>query len=96
MVLFIKNPKAKFVKGDLVNDTDIKKIEKWRPQIIYHLAEQSGGESAYLNPEKDYLSNSGSFKKIIFFLQTKFILFKNYFCYFKFNIIVNINCYYWI
>lgn len=55
--IIYKNPKAKFVKGDLVNDTDIKKIEKWRPQIIYHLAAQSGGESAYLNPEKDYLSN---------------------------------------
>jgi UDP-glucose 4-epimerase len=55
--IIYKNPKGKFIKGDLVNDVDIKKIEKWRPQVIYHLAAQSGGESAYLNPKKDYLSN---------------------------------------
>ena len=55
--IIYKNPKCKFIKGDLVNSSDVKKIERWKPKIIYHLAAQSGGESAYLNPEKDYLSN---------------------------------------
>lgn len=55
--IIYKNPKCKFIKGDLVNFSDIKKIEKWKPKIIYHLAAQSGGESAYLDPRKDFLSN---------------------------------------
>lgn len=55
--IIYKNPKSKFIKGDLVNFTDVKKIERWKPEIIYHLAAQSGGESAYLDPEKDFLSN---------------------------------------
>lgn len=55
--IIYKNPKSKFIKGDLVNFTDVKKIERWKPEIIYHLAAQSGGESAYLDPKKDFLSN---------------------------------------
>ena len=33
------------------------KIEVWRPDIIYHLAAQSGGEGAYDDPKKDFDSN---------------------------------------
>lgn len=55
--IIYKNPKSSFIKGDLVNSKDVKKIEKWKPKVIYHLAAQSGGESAYINPMKDYLSN---------------------------------------
>ena len=55
--IIYKNPKCKFIKGDLVNFSDVKKIERWKPKIIYHLAAQSGGESAYLDPVKDFLSN---------------------------------------
>ena len=55
--ILFKNSKSQFIKGDLTNLKDIKKIESWRPEIIYHLAAQSGGESAYLNPKKDYLTN---------------------------------------
>lgn len=51
------NPKCKFINGDITNLKVIKKIEKWRPSIIFHLAAQSGGESAYDNPKNDYLSN---------------------------------------
>ena len=51
------NPKSKFLKGDITNEKILKKIEKWKPKIIYHLAAQSGGESAYDDPKKDYLSN---------------------------------------
>ena len=52
-----KNPNCKFIKGDLISPEDIKKIKKWKPEIIYHLAAQSGSESAYLNKKKDFLSN---------------------------------------
>ena len=57
------NSKSKFIKGDITEDKILKKIEKWKPEIIYHLAAQSGGESAYDNPKKDYLTNGfGTFK----------------------------------
>ena len=55
--ILFKNPKSQFIKGDLTRSKDIKKIESWRPEVIYHLAAQSGGESAYLNPKKDYMTN---------------------------------------
>ena len=51
------NPKSYFLKGDILDEKILKKIKKWRPHIIYHLAAQSGGESAYDNPKFDYLTN---------------------------------------
>ena len=35
-----------FVKGDILNKKVLKKIENWCPDVIYHLAAQSGGEGA--------------------------------------------------
>ena len=55
--IFFINKKAKFIKGNILNSKIIKKIEKWKPQIIYHLAAQSSGESAYDDPKDDYLTN---------------------------------------
>jgi len=52
-----KNPKSKFITGNILNEQVIKKIKEWKPTIIYHLAAQSGGESAYDDPKKDYLAN---------------------------------------
>lgn len=51
------NPKSYFIKGDILDEKILNKIKKWKPQIIYHLAAQSGGESAYDNPKFDYLTN---------------------------------------
>ena len=51
------NPKSYFIKGDLLESKTLRRIKKWKPEIIYHLAAQSGGESAYDDPKKDYLSN---------------------------------------
>ena len=51
------NPKTKFIKGDITDKTIIKKIRKWRPKIIFHLAAQSAAEPAYDNPKRDYLFN---------------------------------------
>lgn len=51
------NPKSYFVKGDILESQTLNKIKRWKPKIIYHLAAQSGGESAYDNPKNDYLSN---------------------------------------
>ncbi|MDB2382073.1 NAD(P)-dependent oxidoreductase [Candidatus Pelagibacter bacterium] len=46
-----------FIKGNILDKKILRKIENWKPEIIYHLAAQSGGEGAYDNPKKDFLSN---------------------------------------
>jgi|688.fasta_scaffold232423_2 UDP-glucose 4-epimerase len=51
------HPKCFFVKGDILMPETLAKIKKWKPKIIFHLAAQSGGESAYDNPKFDYLTN---------------------------------------
>ena len=51
------HPKSYFIKGDILENQTLTKIKKWKPKIIYHLAAQSGGESAYDDPKNDYLSN---------------------------------------
>ena len=56
-VIHYKNPKAKFIIGNILNEAVIKKIKRWKPAIIYHLAAQSGGGSAYDDPKEDYLTN---------------------------------------
>ena len=55
--IIYKNPECELFRGDITNQSIIKKIKNWKPKIIYHLAAQSGGESAYLNEKKDFLSN---------------------------------------
>ncbi len=52
------NPKNRFIKGDITKKNILKKIEKWKPEVIYHLAAQSGSEGAYDNPKEDLLTNA--------------------------------------
>ena len=52
-----KNPKSKFIVGNILDKSILGKIKKWKPEIVFHLAAQSGGESAYDDPKKDYLTN---------------------------------------
>ena len=52
------NPKNKFIKGDITEQKVLNKIRAWRPQVIFHLAAQSGSEGAYDNPKKDLLTNA--------------------------------------
>ena len=51
------HPKATFLKGCITSKKIHDLIKKWKPEAIYHLAAQSGGETAYDNPRKDYLIN---------------------------------------
>ena len=51
------NPKSQFIKGDILDPKTLRKIEKWKPKIIFHLAAQSASESAYEDPKNDFLSN---------------------------------------
>ena len=51
------NPLATFYKGDILDNKILKRVRKWRPEIIFHLAAQSGGEGSYDDPKNDYLTN---------------------------------------
>ena len=51
------NPKSIFLRGDLIDSQILKKIENFKPEIIYHLAAQSAGEPAYDDPKQDLLNN---------------------------------------
>jgi UDP-glucose 4-epimerase len=51
------NPQSTFLKGNITDKKIYSKIKKWKPEIIFHLAAQSGGESSYDDPKYDYLSN---------------------------------------
>lgn len=51
------HPKCYFVRGNILKAETLAKIKKWKPDVIYHLAAQSAGESAYDNPKFDYLAN---------------------------------------
>ncbi len=55
-VPFISN-NNKFLKGDITEQKILKKIEKWKPEIIFHLAAQSGSEGAYDSPKSDLVTN---------------------------------------
>ncbi len=46
-----------FIKGSILDKKILKKIKKWKPKIIFHLAAQSGGEGAYDDPKKDFVCN---------------------------------------
>ena len=48
----------KFLKGDITDKKILKKIEIWKPDIIYHLAAQSGSEGAYDDPKYDLMTNA--------------------------------------
>ena len=41
-----------FIKGDILDHKVLKKIENWKPDIIYHLAAQSGGDELTIIQKK--------------------------------------------
>jgi UDP-glucose 4-epimerase len=51
------NPYAKFYKGDILNPKTLEAVKNWKPDVIFHLAAQAGGEGSYDNPKMDFLVN---------------------------------------
>lgn len=59
------HPKCNFIKGDITSKRTLNSIKRWQPKIIFHLAAQSAGESAYDNPKNDFISNGyGTFELV--------------------------------
>lgn len=51
------NPYAKFYKGDILNPKTLEAVKNWKPDVIFHLAAQAGGEGSYDDPKIDFLVN---------------------------------------
>ncbi len=55
--MYFINPKAKFIKMNIININKSKSKFLKNIDIIFHLAAQSSGEPAYDNPKKDLITN---------------------------------------
>ena len=49
----IKNLAEAEVKGDIVNEVDLKRVFNYKPQIVYHLAAFFANQNSVDYPEKD-------------------------------------------
>ena len=52
------NPNVNFIKGENRDKKIYKKLNKYKIDVVYHLAAQSAGETSYDDPEKDILTNT--------------------------------------
>lgn len=65
-------PKAEniqFVKGDILNDEDLKRVFKEKPDYIFHLAAHFANQNSVDNPEKDLLVNGVGILKVLQYSQ---------------------------
>ena len=46
-----------FVKGDILNDADLKRVFKEKPDYVFHLAAHFANQNSVDNPEKDLMVN---------------------------------------
>jgi UDP-glucose 4-epimerase len=61
-------PKAEnvqFVKGDILNDEDLKRVFKEKPNHVFHLAAHFANQNSVDNPEKDLMVNGVGILKVL-------------------------------
>lgn len=65
-------PKAdniNFVKGDILNDQDLKRVFKEKPEYVFHLAAHFANQNSVDNPEKDLMVNGIGILKVLEYSQ---------------------------
>lgn len=65
-------PKAEnieFVQGDILNDEDLKRVFKEKPNYIFHLAAHFANQNSVDNPEKDLMVNGMGILKVLEYSQ---------------------------
>lgn len=65
-------PKAdniQFVKGDILNDEDLKRVFKEKPDHVFHLAAHFANQNSVDNPEKDLMVNGIGILKVLEYAQ---------------------------
>lgn len=58
-----------FVKGDILNDEDLKRVFKEKPDYIFHLAAHFANQNSVDNPEKDLMVNGIGILKVLEYAQ---------------------------
>jgi len=60
-----KGPKIQFIHGDILNDENLKRAFREKPDIVYHLAAHFANQNSVDNPEKDLLVNGLGILKVL-------------------------------
>ena len=55
----------KFIKGDILNDEDLKRVFKEKPDYVFHLAAHSANQNSVDNPETDLMINGMGILKVL-------------------------------
>ncbi len=58
-----------FVKGDILNDEDLKRVFKEKPDYVFHLAAHFANQNSVDNPEKDLMVNGIGILKVLQYSQ---------------------------
>lgn len=58
-----------FVKGDILNDEDLKRVFKEKPDYVFHLAAHFANQNSVDNPEKDLMVNGIGILKVLEYAQ---------------------------
>jgi UDP-glucose 4-epimerase len=58
-----------FIKGDILNDEDLKRVFKEKPDYVFHLAAHFANQNSVDNPEKDLMVNGIGILKVLQYAQ---------------------------
>ncbi len=58
-----------FVQGDILNDEDLKRVFKEKPDYVFHLAAHFANQNSVDNPEKDLMVNGVGILKVLQYSQ---------------------------
>jgi UDP-glucose 4-epimerase len=64
-----QSPKIQFIRGDILNDENLKWAFKSKPDIVYHLAAHFANQNSVDNPEKDLMVNGIGILKVLQYAQ---------------------------
>jgi nucleoside-diphosphate-sugar epimerase len=63
------SPKIQFIRGDILNDENLKWAYKSKTDIVYHLAAHFANQNSVDNPEKDLMVNGIGILKVLQYAQ---------------------------
>lgn len=64
-----KKENITFVEGDILNDEDLKRVFKEKPDYVFHLAAHFANQNSVDNPEKDLMVNGIGILKVLEYAQ---------------------------
>jgi len=64
-----QGPKIQFIRGDILNDENLKWAFRAKPDIVYHLAAHFANQNSVESPEKDLMVNGLGILKVLQYAQ---------------------------